>query len=78
MSNLTSLQYLGAAEVLVCFEHIPGEPPGRRGSSTDGPATPDAVAITGVMLNGEEIDASFFAPALVEKWSHLIQLEMLS
>ena len=75
MTNLTSLQHLGAAEVLVCFEHVAGEPAGRRQTGTDGPATTDSVIVTGVMLQGEEVDASFFADALVEKWENLILLE---
>jgi len=73
---LTSLQYLGALNVLVCFEHTPGEPEGKRESPSDGPATPDSVIVTGVMLQGEEIDASLFAPALLEKWENLILAEM--
>lgn len=73
---LTSPQYFGALDVLVYFEHIPGEPEGKRGSTSDGPATPDSVIVTGVMLQGEEIDASLFAPALVEKWRDLILMEV--
>lgn len=76
MTALTSLQPFGGINVLVCFEHIPGEPEGKRGSPSDGPATPDSVIVTGVMLQGEEIDASLFAPALVEKWQNLILLEV--
>jgi hypothetical protein len=77
MSSLTSLQPIGETEVLVCFEYTPAEPEGKRGTTTDCPASPASVAVTGVMLNGEEIDHSFFAPAVVQKWENLIQLEMM-
>jgi hypothetical protein len=77
MTVQTSLQYLGAVQVEVCFEHIPGEPAGNRWSGTDCPATNDDVVVTGVMIQGEEVDRSFFAPALVEKWENMIQLEMM-
>lgn len=74
----TSTQSLGEAEVEVCYEHIPGQPAGRRGSSTDGPAIADDVIVTGVMINGWEVDRSLFAPALVEKWEALIFEQVLN
>ena len=73
--TLTSLQPFGSTELLVCFEFDPGEPAGKRGSSSDGPATPATVIVTGALMDGEEQDASLFAPAMVEKWANLILAE---
>lgn len=70
--TLRSLQSFGEAQVEVCYDYDPGEPEGRRGSATDGPATPASVFVTGVMIQGVEVDRSLFAPQLVEKWEHQI------
>lgn len=73
----TSQKPLGETEVLVTFEYTPVVPAGRRGSPTDSPAEPASVIVTGVMINGVEVDRSFFADGIVQKWERAIELEMM-
>jgi len=76
MSEYTSLQSLGPAQVMVTYEYEPPDLPGVFGSRSDGPRTPAIVNIISVLVNGEEVDAEYFAEHVIEQWEESILEEM--
>lgn len=69
--DLTSLQPLeGELKVLVTFDYTPAE----RGDSTS-PGHPGSVFVTGVTINGHEVDAAVFDRRVLERWEADLLLE---
>ena len=76
-SNLTSLQFIGEAEVMVEFVVIPGES-GRGPECRDaGPGCDQTVGVTGLYINGEWVDSRYFAAETLRTLADSINEELL-
>jgi len=60
--NFTSLQPLGPVNVLVCYSLLPD----------------NEILAEGILIEGEFLSSSYFAPEVVENWEALISKERKS
>lgn len=71
-TDLTSLQPLdGALRVLCTFDYTPAE-----SKTLTSPGSAGRVCVTGVAINGHEVDAGVFHPKVIEAWEADILVEM--
>lgn len=77
MSDLTSLQKLGPAPILLEYEYDPGEPANNDVESRSaGPGTEASVVVTRALINDEWIDIEgLLSAAVVAEWEENILKE---